>query len=108
MGAHWVATDAPELNGQPFDKTLLVGSYDGELTFVEPMITRAFLQTLTEAVLPVRAPRAAVGTLAWPAAYRVSFKDGVHHIALIGLILNPVDQNPWAQSRRPMDMMRQG
>jgi len=85
MGAHWVATDAPELAGQPFERTLLVGSYDGELTFVEPMITRTFLQARTEAILPVRAPQGAVGALAWPAAYRVSFDQGVHHVALVGL-----------------------
>ncbi|PWS34286.1 hypothetical protein DFH01_24985 [Falsiroseomonas bella] len=85
MGAHWVAADAPELAGQPFERTLLLGSYDGELTFVEPMITRAFLQARTEAILPVRAPQGAVGALAWPAAYRVSFDQGIHHVALVGL-----------------------
>jgi hypothetical protein len=28
--------------------------------------------------------------------------------ASLGLIPSPIDQNPCAQSRRPMDMMRQG
>jgi hypothetical protein len=27
---------------------------------------------------------------------------------LVGVIPNPADQNPWAQSRRPIDMMVQG
>ena len=29
-------------------------------------------------------------------------------LVVVLLIPIPIDQNPWAQSRRPMDMMRQG
>ena len=40
MGTHWVDPTTPELNGQPFTTTFIFGSWDGELTFTEPMITR--------------------------------------------------------------------
>lgn len=43
MGAHWVDVTSPELNGQLFTQTFLMGSYDGRVIFYEPMITRAFI-----------------------------------------------------------------
>jgi len=45
MGRHWFSTLAPESNGQPFTRTLLYGFYDGRQIFIEPMVTRAFLET---------------------------------------------------------------
>ncbi|WP_247729887.1 hypothetical protein [Halovivax limisalsi] len=53
MGEHLVDPTAPELNGGDFSNTLIWGVADpdgddiGELTFVEPMITRSFLQDHT-------------------------------------------------------------
>lgn len=47
MGKHWVDIFAPELqmdeHHHPFTHTFIYGSYDGEVTFYEPMITRDFL-----------------------------------------------------------------
>ncbi|MBX2924995.1 MAG: hypothetical protein KF746_22530 [Chitinophagaceae bacterium] len=43
MGTHWVDATTPELNGQPFTETFIYGSYDGRVTFLEPMITKAFI-----------------------------------------------------------------
>ena len=43
MGFHAVDITAPELsptNPQPFTKTMVLGYYQGRLTFVEPMVTR--------------------------------------------------------------------
>jgi len=85
MGAHWPATDAPEFAGGRFERTMILGSYDGRLIFLEPMMTRAFLLTRPDVTIPVRAPERAVGTLWWPDAYSVSFRDGVHRVALTGL-----------------------
>jgi len=45
MGLHWVNPDFPELHGQPFTASLIYGSYDGRLAFVEPMVTVAYLKT---------------------------------------------------------------
>ncbi|WP_250139914.1 hypothetical protein [Halosolutus amylolyticus] len=50
MGEHMVDPTVPEMNGGTFTNTLIWGAYDpdgdgtAELTFVEPMITRAFLR----------------------------------------------------------------
>jgi hypothetical protein len=45
MGVHWMARSAPELNGQVFDKTMIYGFTAGRQIFIEPMITKAYLET---------------------------------------------------------------
>ncbi len=44
MGTYWIDVTAPELNGQPFTETFIFGSFDGKMTFYEPMITKAFIE----------------------------------------------------------------
>lgn len=47
MGLHWVDRTSPELdpnNPQTFTQTFILGSYDGKVTFYEPMITLDFLK----------------------------------------------------------------
>ncbi len=43
MGKHWVDPTSPEFNGHPFSYTLIYGTYDGRVIFVEPMITLSTL-----------------------------------------------------------------
>ncbi len=53
MGVHWIDPTAPEFNQQPFTKTFIYGSYNGQVTFIEPMFAKAFLETrpgVTEAI----------------------------------------------------------
>lgn len=45
MGSHWIDVTSPELNGQPFTETFIFGSFDGKMTFYEPMITKSFIET---------------------------------------------------------------
>ena len=45
MGVHWVDTGAAELHGGAFTATFIVGSYNQQVNFLEPMLTRAFLAT---------------------------------------------------------------
>lgn len=44
MGSHWIDGTAPELNGGTFTETFIFGSFDGKMTFYEPMITKAFIK----------------------------------------------------------------
>lgn len=46
MGNHWVDKAAPELTGQGFSKTLILGAYQDKQIFIEPMITLEYLQSL--------------------------------------------------------------
>lgn len=43
MGVHWIDPTSPEFNGQLFTQTFIWGSFDGKVTFLEPMITKAFI-----------------------------------------------------------------
>jgi hypothetical protein len=46
MGVHWADPTSQELAGTgKFDQTLIYGSYDGKLTFIEPMVTLEFLNS---------------------------------------------------------------
>ena len=40
MGNHLINPASPEFLGTPFTRTFLYGTYDGQITFVEPMITK--------------------------------------------------------------------
>jgi hypothetical protein len=44
QGLHWVDSFAPELTGKPFEQIFIYGSYDGEVNFWEPMITKQFFE----------------------------------------------------------------
>lgn len=56
MGAHWVDLLAPELNGGTFTSTFIYGSYNGHVTFEEPMITLTTLQSGNSIHLDFRQP----------------------------------------------------
>ena len=71
MGGHWINPKAPELNGQPFTKTFLYGSYDGKMVFFEPMITRAYLETKPDFSEAISLPSACVKSAYYPRRYTV-------------------------------------
>lgn len=63
MGEHLVDSSAPEFQGSDFTHTLIYGAYDpeqdgiGRLTFVEPMVTRTFLDQVEERrAVPMKTP----------------------------------------------------
>jgi hypothetical protein len=56
MGKHWVDPTSPEFNGQPFSYTLIYGTYNGKVIFVEPMITLSTLLSRNNLTLPIPQP----------------------------------------------------
>lgn len=80
MGLHWFDPRSPEHNGQPFTSTFIYGSYNGEINFLEPMITREFIQATTsfesEISVPVKAPMKGY----YPQKYSLVYDDmmGMH------------------------------
>ncbi len=60
MGMHWLDVRSPELQGmlgrpeayRPFTTTFIYGAWDGQLIFMEPMITRAYLMAKRDAADP--------------------------------------------------------
>lgn len=87
MGTHWIDPQTPELNGQPFTETLIFGSWDGALIFIEPMLTREWLLSKPELREPLAMP-ANVGTAGyWPSHWSVRYDADrrEYRIALEGL-----------------------
>jgi hypothetical protein len=58
MGRHWVDPTSPEF--QPsgsFTSTFVYGTYDGHVTFLEPMLTKAMLTPTVNFSAPVKQPQ---------------------------------------------------
>ena len=56
MGTHWVDVTSPELHGALFTQTFIYGTYDGKVTFYEPMMTKAFIDANSSFERPIPAP----------------------------------------------------
>ena len=78
MGAHWVDPSSPEFTPAGFSRTFLYGVWDGRMTFVEPMITNAFIESVktlpSQSVsFPVPQPQAFEKAGYYPTAYSVRY-----------------------------------
>lgn len=87
MGVHWVDPASPELNGSPFTHTFIFGSWNGEVIFAEPMITKAFLESKQSVRLPVPSARRYADPGRYPTAYSIDWDPATkeYRIALTGL-----------------------
>ena len=48
MGKHWIDPSSPEYHGSLFTKTFIYGTYNGVVTFYEPMITYDYISAGTQ------------------------------------------------------------
>ncbi|MDQ3101777.1 MAG: hypothetical protein M3R08_10355 [Bacteroidota bacterium] len=71
MGVHWLSMLAPELNGQPFTSTMILGTYDGKVTFYEPMFTLDWLLQQTNTTIPIAQAAAVQEDGYYPTEYKV-------------------------------------
>lgn len=82
MGLHAVPKSAPEFQGKPFVHTFIYGYTDGELAFLEPMITHKFLESRSDHATAVPTPER-YGTSGWyPTEFRVEYdeEDDVYRV----------------------------
>jgi len=88
MGAHAIDPAGPEFNKLPFTKTFIYGFYDGQLIFVEPMMTKAFLETKPNAVDRVKLPKTYSKPGYYPTSYGVNYNatQREYEVSLEGLI----------------------
>lgn len=56
MGLHWLDVTSGEFHGSPFTKTFVYGTYNGEVTFYEPMVTKAFIESTSYSSADFRQP----------------------------------------------------
>lgn len=89
MGAHWIDPVSHEFHGHSFTRTFLYGSYDGQLIFFEPMITRAYLLTKPEVTEPIKLPARYAKSGYYPTRYSVKYDAAKkeYTVALEGMTL---------------------
>ncbi|MEX3107760.1 MULTISPECIES: hypothetical protein [unclassified Streptomyces] len=80
MGNHLLDARAPELNGGPFTRTWIYGTYDGEVTFYEAMIAKSWLENLKGArsddtCTLFRQPRAWRNSGWYPTSYCAEYRE---------------------------------
>ena len=73
MGVHWTSMNSPELKGQPFTSTFIFGSWDGQFIFVEPMVTKAYLETHPDMTTIVPQPTRWNVPGRYPTTYTVAY-----------------------------------
>ncbi|WP_207425088.1 DUF5602 domain-containing protein [Pedobacter sp. SYSU D00535] len=74
MGKHWVD---PSSMGGTFTQTFLYGTYDRRVTFYEPMVTLAYLQSRPDSVGQIAQPATFSKTgVHYPSRYRVKYEAG--------------------------------
>jgi hypothetical protein len=90
MGMHFLDINSHELHGQPFSSTFIWGYYNGVNAFIEPMITRWFLQSKQSysAAIPQPTTYSKTGVY-WPTQYSVSYDSTTneHVITMSGMVL---------------------
>jgi len=82
MGVHWADTLAAEYHGHPFDHTLIYGFHQGQMIFVEPMVTAAFLGSGANFIGHVKQPAAFQRPGAYPTSYSVRHDATAHTITV--------------------------
>jgi hypothetical protein len=76
MGKHWIDPASPEFNGSPFTYTLIYGTYNAKVIFVEPMITLSTLIGGTDYKLNIPQPASyAPANTYYPKEYNIYFNE---------------------------------
>jgi hypothetical protein len=101
MGLHALPEDAPELHGKPFVHTFMYGYVDGELAFLEPMVTRAFLASRSDHVESVERPEMYGHPGHYPTRFRIEYdeEESIYRVMLEGL--RPVGEDRVSRSDDP-------
>ena len=88
MGVHWFDPKAPEFSGQKFTDTFIYGFYHGHMTFIEPMITSAFILTHADFKINIKQPQDFQRNGFFPAVQHIYFDASTKEyvVALEGLI----------------------
>ena len=90
MGAHAIDPSSPEFNGQIFTKTFIYGFFNGQLVFLEPMMTKDYLETRPNSTDPIKLPRAYAKKGYYPTSYSIRYDSSQREIeiSLENLIYN--------------------
>ncbi|MBS1687525.1 MAG: DUF5602 domain-containing protein [Bacteroidetes bacterium] len=86
MGSHWIDVSSPELHGQPFTQTFIYGSYNGKVTFEEPMVAYSYLKSITDYSRAIPQPSKVATSAYYPTTFHISHSNGVYTIALENMV----------------------
>jgi hypothetical protein len=75
MGKHWLDAASPEWNGETFTYTFIYGSYDGKVSFYEPMITRDFLLSQPNEEVAIKQPAAFAVSGYFPRKFVIRYSE---------------------------------
>lgn len=94
MGWHWLDSRSPELNGKRFTSTFIYGYYNGEMIFLEPMITREFLMDFGEINQELSLPNKYAIEGYYPKKYTVKYdvSKKLYRIVMKDLVLRTTDK----------------
>lgn len=85
MGKHWLP---PPPTFLPFTKVMVLGSFNGHFTFIEPMITLNYLQSKASSSQPYSQPALFEHTgKYYPTIMNIYYEDGKHYVSLSGFVL---------------------
>jgi hypothetical protein len=87
MGKHWMDPTSDEFTEKGFTATFMYGSYNGAITFYEPMITWEYLLSKPEATFTLKKPAAYGKQGYYPEMYSVRYDQasGEYQISLDNL-----------------------
>ncbi len=85
QGSHWIDPKAAEFQGQPhgFDQTFIYGFYEGKLSFLEPMISKAFLESHANLRQPIHRPARYSKPGLYPSQYQVSYDPQTREYSVV-------------------------
>jgi hypothetical protein len=88
MGSHAIDPSSPEFNKLPFTKTFIYGFYDGSMAFLEPMVSKTFLETKPDVTDDIKLPKAYSQHGYYPTQYSVKYNQAQREyvITMEGLI----------------------
>lgn len=85
MGKHWVDITSPELNPvtpAPFTSTMIYGTYNAKVVFLEPMVTRDFFLSKPDTTINIRQPDSFAVHSHYPAKYKIKFDKVTNKIVV--------------------------
>ncbi len=80
MGTHLIDLTGPEFHGQPFTHTWIYGTWNGDVTFYEPMVTKDWFDGLVDRsredqCFPIKQPQAFQKEGDYPTRYCLRYRD---------------------------------
>lgn len=72
-GRHWIDNKSSEFQGLPFTKTFIYGTYNGEIVFGEPMLTKSWLETQPNFTEAIKLPELYSKSAYYPTLYSVKY-----------------------------------